>query len=53
MMDLKYKITCYNIEVYLWWIGEIVKHLSENKFDVEYGFYILFIKLIFEIVFSF
>ncbi|HFF7885480.1 hypothetical protein, partial [Staphylococcus aureus] len=51
--DLKYKINGYNIEVYL--SGElekIVKHLFENKFDVEYGFYILFIKPIFEIVFS-
>lgn len=37
--DLKYKINGYNIEVYL--SGElekIVKHLFENKFDVEYGF---------------
>ncbi|EZH89728.1 hypothetical protein SA21239_2453 [Staphylococcus aureus subsp. aureus 21239] len=50
---MKYKINGYNIEVYL--SGElekIVKHLFENKFDVEYGFYILFIKPIFEIVFS-
>ncbi|HCZ4010073.1 TPA: hypothetical protein O2487_002890, partial [Staphylococcus aureus] len=34
--DLKYKINGYNIEVYL--SGElekIVKHLFENKFDVE------------------
>lgn len=52
--DLKYKINGYNIEVYL--SGElekIVKYLFENKFDVEYCFYILFIKLIFEIVFFF